>query len=203
MHPYATNSTERKMVVVYLTITGVLLAYALNRLLQVTGLTVPWFVDAPSVMGFFGGLYWVFDRYLWKLGWMRSISLVRVPDLNGKWSGEVHSSFSQLPTQINVNVEICQTWTALLVKMDSGVSHSKSVMGAIFVGDDGSSTLTYEYSNEPRALALDTMHAHRGTAYLVLKKHDNRELLEGDYYAGRDRQNVGQITLERRQHTDG
>jgi hypothetical protein len=70
-------------------------------------------------------------------------------------------------------------------------------MGAIMVGDEGSATLTYEYTNEPRALAIDTMHAHRGTAYLVLKKDGNKDHLEGDYYAGRDRQNVGQITLER------
>lgn len=55
--------------------------------------------------------------------------------------------------------------------------------------------LIYDYLNEPNSDAVETMHMHRGTARLVLTGADQ---LEGDYYTGRDRSNIGVIKLRKK-----
>jgi hypothetical protein len=55
--------------------------------------------------------------------------------------------------------------------------------------------LIYNYLNEPNPGTVETMHMHRWTARLVLTGTDR---LEGDYYTGRDRNNIGVIKLRRK-----
>jgi len=55
--------------------------------------------------------------------------------------------------------------------------------------------LIYDYLNEPKSDAVETMQMHRGTARLVLAGADE---LEGDYYTGRGRKNAGSIRLRRK-----
>jgi hypothetical protein len=197
MHVYATNSEERKNGMLTLAGLSVALAYGFSRTLKWLSLVPPWWLETPSVIGFFGLLYLLFERYIWKVWLLRFLGLIRVPDLGGAWHGEVRSSYEQPPVMREVEVTIHQTWRDIAVKLESGQSCSESVMGAIFVGRDGAATLTYEYTNEPQELAVETLHAHRGTAYLGLKTDGAGEFLEGGYYTGRDRQNVGRIKLRR------
>ena len=68
-------------------------------------------------------------------------------------------------------------------------------MAALFQGIAGESGLNYEYLSEPKALAADTMQAHRGTAHLRIS--DGRNKLTGSYYTGRGRGTVGEILLTR------
>ena len=75
---------------------GVILAWLLHWTFQALRVIVPWWLDAPSVMGFYGLLYSIFDKYLWRLKPMRKIGLVKVPDLNGTWKGYVSSSFNDI-----------------------------------------------------------------------------------------------------------
>ena len=53
--------------------------------------------------------------------------------------------------------------------------------------------LSYEYQNEPTAGASSTTHPHRGTAWLQYDERNQR--LAGENYSGRDRQNIGTITV--------
>lgn len=69
------------------------------------------------------------------------------------------------------------------------------MIGAIIVEEAGDAVLNYEYANEPRAHAIDGMHAHRGTARLRLNCES--QVLEGEYYTGRDRKSHGTLRLER------
>jgi SMODS-associating 2TM, beta-strand rich effector domain len=61
--------------------------------------------------------------------------------------------------------------------------------------------VTYEYANEPAADAVGSLHAHRGTARLVLTP--NGKVLEGDYYTGRDRKSHGVLRLEKNDVSSG
>ena len=70
-------------------------------------------------------------------------------------------------------------------------------MARLRTGDVVHPTLDYMYVNEPGAGALESMHAHRGTAMLEFKDG----VLEGDYYTGRDRREIGTIRLQREQAT--
>jgi len=151
MHPYATDSKERVHVVVMLALLSVAITYGFHAILTKTGVQWPWWLEAPSVWGVFGGLYLWFDKKLWRSKLLRKIGFVKIPDLS-------HSLTA-----------------SLLVHQPDGI------------------TLSYEYKNEPKHNAPCTMHAHRGTAVLRLKRGYS---MDGEYYTGRDRLNFGVLNLE-------
>lgn len=195
MHPYATDSIERRRLPLYMVGASILLAWLLNRALGLAGLTVPWWIDAPSVAGFYGLIYTFFDRRAWRIPLARVLGLVKIPDLNGTWSGTVHPSGGEHDYEHPATVEITQSWRDLCVRLRTANSGSRSVIGAVTVEGPEDAVVTYEYANEPGANSADGMHAHRGTARLILSP-DGR-ILEGDYYTGRDRKSHGALRLER------
>lgn len=197
MHPYATDSSETKSVPLYLAALGVGAAYLLHILLAKFNLEVPWWVDAPSVAGFYGLFYAAFDQWLWRSPLLRRTGLVKTPDLNGAWVGYLSTSFDEHSGRHSARLEISQTWTRISIVLKTDHSHSQSLIGGIITQNARSIVLDYEYSNEPRTNAKATMHAHRGTSRLVLSRANETSVLEGDYYTGRDRQNYGTIHVEK------
>lgn len=190
MHAYATDSSERKTVNIVLALAGVILALVLHWILQTVKTGVPWWVDIPSVMGFYGILYSAFDRRLWKLGILHKVGLVKVADLSGTWIGYVCSSFDNHAEQHEATLTINQTWTKISINMRTERSDSHSQVSAIF--REPEIVVRYQYLSEPRSDSKDTMHTHRGTAWLVLRENG----LEGEYYTGRDRQNHGKLSFQ-------
>ena len=194
MHPYATNSSERKNVVVAIALLSVVFGWCLHWVIEWSGLQLPWWVDAPSVIGIFGILYELFDKWLWRVAVFRRIRIVKVPDLNGRWAVEGHTSFNRNHIYSGECV-IRQNWTRISVFLETENSRSHSLSASLLVEQPEGCTLSYEYRNEPKPRAVSTMHAHRGTCVLRLK---DAEFLEGEYYSGRDRQNYGGLLLRRR-----
>lgn len=191
MHAYATDASERESIPVWLAFLAVAAALLLSSALKSTKLEVPWWVDAPSVMGFYGLLYQRFDKYLWcqKFSF---ISFSSIPNLQGTWVGSIHSSYgTDVPDGI---LYIRQTWTRLNVRLVIQNSSSYSIMAAVNTYESSEPCLKYEYMNEPSALSVGTMNAHRGTANLQLSP-DGKELI-GDYFTGRGRQNLGTMEFK-------
>ena len=197
MHPYATNSSERNVIVLGISALSILLAYSLSAVLTALRWSVPWWLDAPSVVGFFSLLYGCFDRYLWTCSLFRMLGLVKVPNLTGTWKGEVRSGFQAFSAPHAITATITQTWTMICVELRAPHSTSESTVGAILLPKPGSAILTYQYRNQPTADAAIGMHAHNGTATLTFVTTDTTAVLAGEYYCGRDRNNIGQMTLER------
>jgi hypothetical protein len=133
----------------------------------------------------------IFRSDLWKWHLFQATGIVKVPDISGDWSGYVTSSFDSLAEKHPVRVRIQQNWTHLLIQLSAEQSESESIVASMAVGEE--TVLTYQYRNTPKPGATETMHAHIGTA--VLKLHDNRRELSGEYYSGRDRTNQGIIAL--------
>jgi len=194
MHPYSTDSNERQKITFGLAVLAIGIAWALFRLFAFVHFTVPWWLDAPSTMGIFGFCYTAFDKVLWRQGWVRRIGLVKVPDLEGKWQGHIKSSFDQNSKEHEVSVRIRQSWTRLSLLLESGNSVSRTLVGSLQVTTPEGPVLSYQYRNEPRPVALETMQIHYGTARLVLRDAD---VLDGDYYSGRGRQQYGSIILRK------
>lgn len=192
MHPYATDSRERVNIIVYLALLSVAIAYGFHFVLTKSGVQWPWWAEAPSVMGVFGVLYTLFDKKLWRCKWLHKIGVVKIPDLNGRWSAEGYSSTYQ--EEFVGEVQIRQTWTHISVIMETQRSRSHSLTASLLLNQPDGITLSYEYRNEPKPSALPTMHAHRGTTVLRLK---GERLIEGEYYSGRDRLNYGTLSLKR------
>ena len=199
-HPYSTNSGERKHVPFYLAILAVISSLVLAALLRKICWTPPLWVDFTSVMGLYGVLYGFFKRVAWKWGWLRNVVSVSTPMLAGTWSGTVQSDYDGVTRPAHdVEAVIGQDWTEIVIRLIGPNSKSHSLSASMVVTED-ECIMIYDYLNEPNADAPDTMHMHRGTARLVLTETDR---LEGDYYSGRDRNNIGLIKLQKRKLNRG
>ena len=194
-HPYSTNSEERKHVPFYLAILAVVVSLALAAVFRKIGWTPPLWVDFSSVMFLYGLLYGLFRRVAWKWGWLRQLGVISTPILEGTWSGTVQSDYDgESHPAHDVEVIIGQDWTEIVIRLLRPESKSHSLSASMVVTED-ECILIYDYLNEPTSGAAETMHMHRGTARLMLTGTDK---LEGDYYTGRDRKNIGVIKLRRK-----
>lgn len=190
MHAYATDARDRETVPPLLAVLAVAATLLLNSVLAALKLAVPWWLDAPSVMGFYGTLHFAYDQYVWRspisarLGW-------GIPDIHGIWSGEIHSAYRDRTTVVPAVFTVQQTWSKLCVRLETEQSTSISELAALNPNESTHAGLSYEYRNEPKNLSKRSMHAHRGSVRLTLSS-DGKELT-GDYFNGRDRGTTGSM----------
>lgn len=194
MHPYATDSTERKLVPFLLAALAIAGAWLIGPALAWSHLRMPWWLQAPSALGLYGALYGAFDRKLWYRAFFRRTGIIKVPDLRGRWHGRITTSFDEHATQHEVDVSIFQTWTRLVVELDGKDSRSHSLVAGLVVEDNPVPILSYQYLNEPGPSAKSTMVIHYGT---VLLRLIDATSLQGEYYSGRGRETFGSIVLRR------
>ncbi len=191
MHSYEVEGHDK--VVIALAAASILMVWLFHIVLDVIDFDPQWWLSVPSFAGLYSGLYWLFDRCVWKLGLFRKLNLVQLPDLNGKWVGEVKSSYGQGGSAHSVSVVISQRWSKIIVSLESEHSRSRSIAASLRTSDLPNPELSYQYVNEPKSNAPGTMEMHRGTATLYLTGTG----LEGDYYTGRGRGEVGTIKLSK------
>lgn len=191
MHGYSTDSNERRFVPLLLAALAIVSAWASSKMMEALHFSVPWWLDAPSSLAFYGALYALFDKHLWHNRIVRKLGLSRIPDLNGRWRGFLLSSFDGHVKRHDVLLQIFQTWTQASVYLTTVTSMSRSSVAVIQVSDPEGVSLTYQYQNQPLSYAMKSMHMHHGTAMLSLSAEG--ECLAGEYYAGRDRRTHGQI----------
>src|SRR6266550_2643054 len=108
MHGYSTDSSERRIVPLLLALLAIALAWASSKFLATAHLSVPWWVDAPSSMAFYGALYALFDRYLWRNSLVHKLGLVRIPNLTGRWRGYLVTSFDGHATRYDLIIHVYQ-----------------------------------------------------------------------------------------------
>jgi hypothetical protein len=194
MHGYSTDSREKRVVPLLLASVAIALAWLSSRILAVMHFSAPWWLDAPSSLAFYGALYTLFDRHLWRNGLVSKLGLVRIPNLAGQWHGYLVSSFDGHEKRHHLVITIFQSWTHIAVFLTTATSMSRSCAAVIQVDDPEGVALIYQYQNQPLADAMKTMHMHDGTAMLRVS---NGGCLVGDYYAGRDRGTFGRIYCRR------
>ncbi len=198
-HTYSTDSAERRYIPFFIALVAISATFTVFHFIDRYQIAVPWWATPPiDTMAFYGLFYEVFDRWIWKLGILHKLHIVRVPDLSGTWIGPAQPTDTRglsvgLGAQAKLKVEIKQTWRTMLILGNANLSKSHSLSATMIT--HGECTLSYEYLNEPRPAAPATMHAHRGLARLVVNERERT--LTGDYYSGRDRQNIGAIDLRR------
>ncbi len=191
MHSYEIEG--RGTVVAAIMGVSILLVWLLDIGLGAINFEPEWWLSVPSFAGCYSILYWLFDRYVWKLGLLGKLNLSQVPNLNGRWVGEVESSYRNGGGAHPVSVLILQRWSKILVRLETERSRSSSIMASLRTTDLANPELSYQYINEPKSTAPNTMEMHRGTATLELAGTG----LEGDYYTGRGRGEIGTIKLRR------
>jgi hypothetical protein len=189
MHSYSIDTEERKNILLFLAIISIVFSWSFYKVLGNYQVSLPWWVESPSVLFFYGLLFVIFDKWLWR--YLKKIYFVKTPNLNGEWCGNLKSSFDNHSSEVKATLKIFQTWTRIkiLLTTDQSLSHSETA-SIIFDAPEGK-YLSYQYINEPKSDAVKTMSIHRGTVRLVFDEGKNS--LQGEYYSGRDRQNVGSL----------
>ncbi|BAZ51678.1 hypothetical protein NIES4103_43360 [Nostoc sp. NIES-4103] len=194
MHSYATDAKDRETILLWIATLAVVATLLLNYLLKVLNIEVPWWLDAPSVMGFYGLFYQLFDDVVWALKF-EPIRFSNIPNLRGTWVGVIRSSYQNGTETRGVILYIRQTWSKISVEIETETSRSKSTMAAVYTQDSSEPGLKYEYTNEPSARSPETMQPHRGIVNLVLSP--DRKTLKGNYFTSRSRQTYGEMVFQR------
>lgn len=192
MQAFSLDSERRRIVIVVAGGLGLLLGYALALGFKALAVEVPWWVNLPGPLGISGGLYFVFERWLWRLKQLQK--LLGVPDLNGVWAAELRSSHDQHVLIHKGTAIVAQTWSRLVIDFETSKSRSRSTCAAVFLERGASPEIEYGYKNEPKADATPSMNASTGFSVLRLETPD---LLVGEYFTGRGRERHGTIRLVR------
>lgn len=191
------------MVLFTLAVASILLAWGLGRALDGLKLDPPWWLDTPAVLGFYGILWQLHDRVLWRLP-VGTRTLSGIADYRGTWDGHLHSSYNA-DIEYAASLTIRQTSSRILVEMERGQSRSTSRMAMLCAEPGSEQGLQYLYTNrpynEPQAPAAGgrtvvAMTIHEGVSRLLLS--EDGTTLTGDYQNDRHRQTYGTMTFARR-----
>lgn len=196
MHPYSINSEEHKQTSFYLAIGAILLAWALY-LFSKNVFPLPWWIEAPSVIGFYGLLHKWFEIKLWRNKYIRTILSIKTPIIDGNWTGSITSHSVHANGLIPIK-KFCikQTWSHVIIYLETETSESHSFEASMNVDEFGTARVHYQYINKPKDTAPETMHVHYGSASA---KFDDNGSLQTEYYSGRDRNNMGSFEVKRLQ----
>lgn len=193
MHPYSIDIEERKNILLLLAVVSIVLLWGFYKALNYYKIILPWWVESPSVLFFYGLLFVIFDKWAWK--YFRKISFIKTPNLIGEWTGHLKTSFDKHSSEIEATLKIFQTWTRVKILLTTEQSISHSETASIVIDAPEGKYLSYQYINEPKSEAVKTMSIHRGTVRLLFNEKENT--LVGQYYSGRDRQNFGSLSFKR------
>ena len=191
MHSY--DLEGRAKIYIGLAVLSIVPVWLLDTGLSAINYEPQWWLSTPSFAGFYSVLYWLFNCYVWRWSFLRKLGILNVPDLNGEWDGTIQSSYHENIAQ-QFTVTITQNWSKISIILENRGSRSRSNVASLKVSDSPFPELIYTYINEPKFNSHDTMHTHRGVAFLEYKNLN----LEGGYFTGRDRNTYGQICLKRK-----
>lgn len=192
------NDNYKQFTVFILILVGIsaVITYAISATLQKYGISIPWYVETPSIPAIYALLFFIFDKFLWKNKLFRKLGIVVADDLNGKWNGIVKSSHDNFQREIPIELQIEQSATRVKICGTFGQSKSVSVHENFSRSEiDNQVALFYFFRNEPNYDAPETMAIHEGAVKLTYNKEENK--LTGYYYSGRDRNNHGIIEVKK------
>lgn len=153
---------------------------ALGPAMSISDLAAP----LPRVVSVIAVSIWLFDRYLWRIPILHPL-VVRVPDLNGTWKGELRSNYPHAQPALRAYLSVRQTLTRVQARLMTETSASDLITGSVFIPTDGDPTLVCVYRAAARLLGQRDNPPHRGT--LMLEIHEGQAtVLAGDYWTDRD-----------------
>jgi|SRR4051812_36920082 hypothetical protein len=166
--------------------------------------------DTPSSLKIYSLIVFVVGTVLvtifnlcWRWLWRKFPVLAKItfPDLNGTWTGTLHSKWKdpktgKSPGPIEITVWIRQSLLTVSVKQQT--LESKSWSTRSFIEADAAADrylLWYSYNNKPHANVLDLSPEHEGVCHFEMNFEQNAELLKGQYYTSRS--SAGNMQIQR------
>jgi len=149
-------------------------------------------VGAGSV---FVALYWIFDRFLWRLPGVAMF--LRVPNLSGDWhcDGQTLNPDKSPSYAWQATITIAQSWDRIRLHLATATSTSDSVAAAIAYDSIDGYHLLYHYRNTPAVTSVD-LAAHRGFGELIFSK--DLRTATGEYFNGSGRFSFGTMRLRKK-----
>ena len=133
----------------------------------------------------------LFNKWFWKWKCFHSW-LVPVPNLNGRWRGNIHYYWDGAFHDKETEVRIVQTFLHIQVQIKTDESWSNSICSSFDIDEDkGIRQLIYSYLNVPKASVRNRSQIHYGTASLYIS--DDFQQLEGNYWT--DRKSQGELSF--------
>jgi SMODS-associating 2TM, beta-strand rich effector domain len=191
--------TIKKEVLIYLSLGLMLLIWV--GVLRATGtpLSINWeaITKLPDVVTVFVVISFVFTKWLWRISWFRGW-LVRFPDLQGTWEGELQSTWEnpetrERPAAIKMFLVVRQTFSTVSCTMFTKESVSYSRAAQLAKDEETEAiSLSFNYTNRSKATIREKSPIHDGAAHLRIVTVPS-PMLEGEYWTGRC--TTGDMTL--------
>lgn len=154
----------------------------------------PIILSLAGASSVFTAIYWLFNRYGWRL--RAAGILLKVPNLSGKWEvvGQTLNPDKTPGYVWNGTITITQTWDKLRVHLATNTSTSDSISAALVRDDIEGFRLLYHYRNNPNIESVDLAN-HYGFAELIFNNESTDAA--GEYFNGRGRFTFGTMKLKR------
>ena len=202
MHDYSIDKHPKEKILFFLALiaitTAPLLQDLADKVVSYLQISTGWSsapVVAVPVFAIFAGLYFFFNKYLWRVDKLRRLLLV--PDLNGTWACEGQTALKNgepADYKWNATITITQSWSKILIHLKTAQSESKSISASIFHDEGIGYRLLYQYNNNPNANEID-LRNHSGSAELLFS--EDASSASGYYYTDRHRTTVGTMNLKK------
>ena len=202
MHTYSVDKDLRAKVVVGIFIASMLISLILNDLfadiirnmimyLEQSSVKkyvklLEWLEVNPNFLGipfWYGIISFVYDRWIWK--WKLFECWHHVPNLEGKWTGILTSSYDE--KSISMNMDIKQTWNKISFKSTFPDTNSKSYsnVAAIHVAGNSGIEIYFGYRNDSYSVS-NKLQSYNG--YNILQLIDKNKI-KARYFNERENPN--------------
>lgn len=188
MHTYSMRGCCRERYIFYIALAAIAVLAIVKQAAGFVGVAVS--ITAFSV---FGALYFIFDRWVWKFGWIGK--LLGTPDLSGTWAVEGHTDGADgIERDWEATLTIEQTWSHIAISIETEGSRSRSTMASIERDPGHGYRLIYGYHNQ-RKDVVQEMRSHSGTCEAIVA--DDLQSAEATYFNDHQRRTVGTMSWNR------
>lgn len=201
MHDYSLDNHPKEKIIFLLAAAAIFTAEHINNFFN--KLTICEKLDLSflanlnvPVFAFFGIVYFVFNKYLWKVKVLRKIFLI--PDLNGTWSCSGETTIkesSKSSKKWEGDLTVTQSWSRISIILKTENSESKSLAASINHEPGSGYRLVYQYANNPN-LNEPELQIHKGIAELLFDEDTKKA--SGYYFTDQHRSTVGSIQLRKK-----
>lgn len=194
MHTYSMRGCSRERYVFYLALAAIVVAAIMRQAAGYVGVAI-----SVTAIGVFGGLFFVFDRWVWKLPWIGKG--FGTPDLSGTWAIEGSTDGADgLARDWNGVLTIEQTWSHIAISIETEQSRSRSTMASLERDPGFGYRLIYGYANSRKDVDGE-LRSHNGTCEAIIA--DDLQSADAAYFNDHQRRTVGTMKWSRQQTKKG
>jgi len=138
-------------------------------------------------------LHLLFNKYVWK------VSLVKLPDLNGKWdvTGTTLNEDGSTKYTWHGTMAIEQSWEKILIHLKTDKSESLSYTATLSKREGllGGWRLSYSYKSDPNTEQQHELNSHNG--YCEIKLDNDLIIGDASYFNNNGRRTFGIMKIEK------